>query len=1169
MVVVLGTASFAFGAEPKDRQALVVLHSLDFADTQRTIAELKDAGVRPAHIIPPRVVIGFVPAGAEGGAAGISNVVSIHRSAVPAIGLEKGVDLATGVSAWNHLVSQRAATPTAIPPAAKPLIGDAFEPPMPPVSRLLTGAGGLQAPDYYSTSEFMVGSVAVGVIMPESDGGTENWSTSRQDTVFNKIAEGLNWWIARANEQGVPLTFVYDQRRSVPTKYEPITREGPNDQYVWVADIFKNMGYTDGGQIDRALEYINDLRTSYNTDWCYTFIVVDSLNDTDGAFSSGYFAWSYLGGPYSVMTYDNDGWGISHMNITAAHESGHIFLAGDEYCVPGYACCDFEHYGYLDVYNGNCELNNPSSVPCIMRRSENAVCQYTNGQIGWRDTDGDDIPDTIDNVVNNTLDYHPTPALQTALTFTGNAADVPCPTPRRMEVTINRISTVKYRVDGGAWADANAADGSFNEDTENYYFTVGPLELGQHLIETQAYSYPYSGNASEVAEQYVEIVLVLPTGSLCVTINPQDAIDAGAQWRRAGTSTWFNSGDTESDISIGQYIVEFKDIAGWDKPSNQSVTISAEQTTNASGTYVIQLIGSLCVTIGPQHVIDAGAQWRRTGTSTWLNSGDTENGIRAGQHTVEFKSVLGWNKPPNQNVTIADGQTTTISTKYSILCGPDLLLTGNWENCFDHWSLLWSNCMVGFSENGGTIDGTALKINVPAGDWSGSVFLKLQGYSNQDVDIFGTAIDRLAWFVDNCEYDTFSVDVTRLAAEWVDDNDTDTTPRSEFGMVLSGGGMNAEGNWFDTGWLLTGMGNSAWNGLTDDTRTVVYDLSAAKQTLINDCWNAGYIYNKYCEIHLLPFNYGYNSPVIYYLDNAQLTGGADYSPTGDLNYDCSVDFHDFILLSDNWLETNCEATNNWCEEADIGQDGNVGLSDLAAMVENWLNNIPTEQHTAELKDITGWSKPNNQGATISGGDLLTGDWQKCFDHWSLAWGNAMLGFSGTGATLNDSSLKMVVPAGDWNNAIFLKLQGYTNKDVDIFGTVIDRLEWFADSCECDAFKVDMTRLAADWVEDNDPCATPRSELYMILNSGGQNAYGDWLWNIGLAGAANSDWDGLADDTRTVVYDLSAVKQTALDIWNAGYVYNKYCEIYLLPFNEGYTGPVTYYLDNAQLTTTIP
>ena len=38
------------------------------------------------------------------------------------------------------------------------------------------------------------------------------------------------------------------------------------------------------------------------------------------------------------MTYDNDNWGISQMNVVTRHEQGHIFYAQDEYSVSGCTC---------------------------------------------------------------------------------------------------------------------------------------------------------------------------------------------------------------------------------------------------------------------------------------------------------------------------------------------------------------------------------------------------------------------------------------------------------------------------------------------------------------------------------------------------------------------------------------------------------------------------------------------------------------------------------------------------------------------------------------------------------------------------------------------------------------------------------------------------------------
>ena len=43
--------------------------------------------------------------------------------------------------------------------------------------------------------------------------------------------------------------------------------------------------------------------------------------------------------------------------------------------------------------------------------------------------------------------------------------------------------------------------------------------------------------------------------------------------------------DHETGIPVGQYTVEFSDVAGWTKPANQTVTINKGQTTSATGTY--------------------------------------------------------------------------------------------------------------------------------------------------------------------------------------------------------------------------------------------------------------------------------------------------------------------------------------------------------------------------------------------------------------------------------------------------------------------------------------------------------------------------------------------------------------------------------------------------------
>jgi hypothetical protein len=208
----------------------------------------------------------------------------------------------------------------------------------------------------------------------------------------------------------------------------------------------------------------------------------------------------------------------------------------------------------------------------------------------------------------------------------------------------------------------------------------------------------------------------------------------------------------------------------------------------------------------------------------------------------------------------------------------DGLLIGNWEGSFDHWNIMNSttNFMLGFSTIGGTRNGpdgayegywvgsTALKMVADDGQWGATIQLKLQGFSNEDLNIYGDhANDMVQWWVDNCEYDTFKIDVTRLTADWIAES---ATPTSELCLLLNWGAYGT------SGWSMIGTGDSAWDGLADETRTVTFDMSAIKAEFV-DAYNnpvdpEGEVY---CEILLWPWGTGYMSPVVYYLDNARLT----------------------------------------------------------------------------------------------------------------------------------------------------------------------------------------------------------------------------------------------------------------------------------------------------------
>jgi hypothetical protein len=74
------------------------------------------------------------------------------------------------------------------------------------------------------------------------------------------------------------------------------------------------------------------------------------------------------------------------------------------------------------------------------------------------------------------------------------------------------------------------------------------------------------------------------TGALAVTLQPQGAISAGAQWQVDG-GNYRNSGDTTTGLTPGTHTVSCKTVPGYSAPSAHSVTITAGVTTSDSARY--------------------------------------------------------------------------------------------------------------------------------------------------------------------------------------------------------------------------------------------------------------------------------------------------------------------------------------------------------------------------------------------------------------------------------------------------------------------------------------------------------------------------------------------------------------------------------------------------------
>ena len=153
-------------------------------------------------------------------------------------------------------------------------------------------------------------------------------------------------------------------------------------------------------------------------------------------------------------------------------------------------------------------------------------------------------------------------------------------------------------------------------------------------------------------------------GELTVTIEPQRAIDDGAEWRIKGRDEWHRSGFTRNDLPAGTWVVQFKVIKDWNKPDDITVTVPPNKPASANGVYRAQRRATLTVTIKPPAAANGGAAWRIVGEQEWLKSGETADKITPGQIVVEFKNLPGWKKPRNETLNIAPEQEAKLEVKY-------------------------------------------------------------------------------------------------------------------------------------------------------------------------------------------------------------------------------------------------------------------------------------------------------------------------------------------------------------------------------------------------------------------------------------------------------------------------------------------------------------------------
>ncbi len=366
-----------------------------------------------------------------------------------------------------------------------PLLGEhAFFPPPRP-ARLATDD---PQPSHGQPSAFMAGRIAVQAIFIESSGAvepsTEDWTPEQIAAIRTQLTGALDWW--RTQLPNARLSFDVTVR-TVGSRYEPIGHDLMSEG-LWIGDVFTQMGFPGANYFEQAYDADDGLRQAQQTDWGTTIFIVNSANDIDGRFADGPFAYAYIGGPFMVITSDSGPYGIGQLAPVIAHEWGHIFGALDQYAAAQVPCTQTS--GYLSVPTSNSQLDNCGThfssimLDPIPAYSGGHIDASALGQIGYLDSEKNDLPDPIDTA----------PVLQASLTaasgggrphVAGRAIDQPRASIAGPAVTINTIAGIEYRADGGDWSMLPPGDGAYDSASESITTTL-PLYDGQHSIELRA-----------------------------------------------------------------------------------------------------------------------------------------------------------------------------------------------------------------------------------------------------------------------------------------------------------------------------------------------------------------------------------------------------------------------------------------------------------------------------------------------------------------------------------------------------------------------------------------------------------------------------------------------------------------------------------------------------------
>ena len=268
--------------------------------------------------------------------------------------------------------------------------------------------------------------------------------------------------------------------------------------------------------------------------------------------------------------------------------AGATFDANDRGYAPGLASTGSTASGTteLDLYTGgNLTPGVPYYVCAKIQDGTNARYAYLPTPIKFASPPVDVTPPTavlydppsdgsVDQVTLNSRGW-----IQISFSDIGSGVDPSSITDSAPEFSLGGagagvvVSTsAPIQVSGAPGVYRYAFTGSFTTGLASVSFPAGAFR-----------DYAGNPNPAEI-ESFTVTANAVQLGSLSVTIVPQDAVNAGAQWK-LDNGNYLASGAVLSGLAPGNHTISFKPITGWSTPPDQTVNIVAGQVATDTGNY--------------------------------------------------------------------------------------------------------------------------------------------------------------------------------------------------------------------------------------------------------------------------------------------------------------------------------------------------------------------------------------------------------------------------------------------------------------------------------------------------------------------------------------------------------------------------------------------------------